>query len=87
MVVGLVTVKKKVEIKLLKSPLLSRFAAFDAGLATKNLIPKKSKNNPPINFIQNSCVKRNEEIAVSPKACDYAVNCVCHCRSHSGNKT
>ena len=54
MVAGLVIVRKKVEMKLFKSPLLLTFAAFDAGLAANDLKPKKSKKDPPINFIQNS---------------------------------
>lgn len=66
-VVGLVTVKKKVLIKLLNSPLLLLLAAFSAGFDTTVFTPIKTKNNPPINCSQNVCVSRKEEMAVNPK--------------------
>lgn len=64
---GLVTVKKNVEMKLLKRPLVLRLAAVGAGLDRNDFIPKKSKNNPPTSFIQNSWVSKKEEMAVKPK--------------------
>lgn len=66
MVVGLVRVKKNVEIKLLTSPLPPACAAADVGLVIHDFIPRNIKNIPPINCIQNSCAKRNEEITVNP---------------------
>lgn len=53
-VVGLLTVKKNVVMKLLKSPLLSMFAGFEAGFEKNDFTPKTSKNKPPMSFIQYS---------------------------------
>ena len=66
-VTGLVRVKKKVEIKLFKRPLLATFASFVAGLLRNDLIPRYNKNRPPISFMTNSCEVKIDEIAIMPK--------------------
>lgn len=66
-VTGLVRVKKKVEIKLFKRPLLARFASFVAGLLRNDLIPRYNKNRPPSSLMTNSCEVKKEEMAMMPK--------------------